>query len=122
MAESQKNEGGRGEGFVAIKEGLDDPHHRRGTLRMLATAIKNNHIRLIDLPDEAVADLAKITRESINRAANAGDERSVIGGVKVLVNMIEVNRETAKVIDHDARLSAGEATEITQIRVVDDTD
>jgi hypothetical protein len=122
MEETQQNEGGRGEGFAAIKEGLDDPHHRRGTLRMLASAIKNKHIRMIDIPDEAIADLAKITRDSINRSADAGDERSVIGGVKVLVNMIEVNRETAKVIDHDARLSAGEATEITQIRVVDDTD
>lgn len=122
MAESQDNAGGRGEGFDAIKEGLNDPHHRRGTLRMLASAIKSGHVRLIDLPDEAIADLAKVTRESIDRAAKAGDERSVIGGVKVLVNMIEVNRETAKIIDHDERLESGKATEITQIRVVDDTD
>lgn len=106
----------------SIDEQLIDPHHRRRDLRMLAASIKSGRIKQANVPPELIDALGGILAGSITRSSKAGKEREVIAGVKAVTELMKLNLEIAKAVDNDTRLDQGDPTEITQIKIVDESE
>lgn len=106
----------------SIDEEIIDPHHKRRDLRMLAASLKSGRISQANVPKELMEALGGILAGSITRSSKAGKEREVIAGVKAVTELMKLNLEIAKAVDIDARLDQGDPTEITQIKIVDETE
>lgn len=92
-----------GDGGDIIRD-LDDPHRARGTLAMLATAIKNQW----PIPDAAIEAAPKVAARML---LDGTSDRIKISAIKLLLSMQKNNIEALEVLHKIERLEAGESTE-----------
>jgi hypothetical protein len=100
-------------GTGALREGLADRTQQRGTLSLMRRAVKEGWVKPWLLPEGEAETLPALVAETVRKAAETGDARTVIGGAAVLRSFMADNTKLAESLDKAERLDEGDVTDRT---------
>jgi hypothetical protein len=100
-----------------LRDGLADRTQQRGTLSLIKRAMKEGWIKPWTVPPEEAEALPKLVAETVRRAAETGDARTVIGGAAVLRGFLSDNVKLAEVADKAERLDSNQPTDRPRVEV-----
>lgn len=90
---------------------LQDDHHSREDLRMIAECLRKGWLKPWELPEHLARQLPNDVADVLRKAKETGDGRVALRAADVLCRMAEGNLRLAEAIDKVERLDDGRPTE-----------